>query len=453
MKKLTPFLLCVTLSAGLEAAQLPIVLGSAGNFSVLGASTVTNTGPTTVVGELGVSPGTAITGFPPGQVTSGSIHSADGPAGLAQGDLTTAYNDAAGRVIPAIVAGDLGGLTLPPGLYKSTSTLGITGVLRLDGQGNVNSVFIFQVGSALTTASGSQIVLQGGAQAANIFWQVGSSATLGTNSIFNGSILAQASISLATGAALNGRALARTAAVTLDSNTIVNPGPPTTALPPPALTVTCPSSVAQVGVAYNSILVATGGTPPYAFSTTTALPAGLILNPATGAIFGTPIAAGTTNFAANSADSASGAATRLCSIVTAAAILPVPTLNVTCPVGPAQVGVAYNSLLVATGGSPPYSFSTTGLLPAGLVLNATTGAVTGTPTTASTTSFSANASDAGSRSTTQSCSLTISPVVPPPPQPPSPTPAPSSLILVLIALSCAAIYQYRDRLLTLFRNS
>ncbi len=451
MKKLTPFLLCVTLSAGLEAAQLPVVLGSAGTFSVLGASTVTNTGPSAVVGELGVSPGTAITGFPPGQVTSGSIHSADGPAGLAQGDLTTAYNDAAGRGIPAIVAGDLGGLTLTPGLYKSTSTLGITGVLRLDGQGNVNSVFIFQVGSGLTTASGSQIILQGGAQAANIFWQVGSSATLGTNSIFNGTIMAQASISLATGAALNGRALARTAAVTLDSNTIVNPGPPTTVSPPPALTVTCPSSVAQVGVAYNSLLVATGGTPPYGFSTT-ALPAGLILNPSTGAIFGTPIAAGATNFAANSADSASGAATRPCSIVTAAAILPVPTLNVTCPVGPAQVGVAYNSLLVATGGTPPYSFSTTGLLPVGLVLNATTGAVTGIPTAASTAAFSANASDAASRSATQSCSLTISPVVPPP-QPPPATPAPSSLILVLIALSCAGIYQYRDRLLTLIRNS
>ncbi len=357
MKKLTPFLLCVVLSAGLEAAQLPVVLGSAGNFSVLGASTVTNTGPSAVVGELGVSPGTAISGFPPGQVTGGSIHSADGPAGLAQGDLTTAYNDAAGRVIPAIVAGDLGGLTLPPGLYKSTSTLGITGVLRLDGLGDVNSVFIFQVGSGLTTASGSQIILQGGAQAANIFWQVGSSATLGTNSIFNGTILAQASISLSTGAALDGRALARTAAVTLDSNTIVNPGAPTSGLPPSGLTVTCPSSVAQVGVAYNSLLVATGGTPPYAFSTT-------------------------------------------------------------------------------------------GLLPAGLVLNATSGAVTGTPTTASTTAFSANASDAGSRSATQGCSLTISPM-----GPPTATPAPSSLILVLIALSCAGIYQYRHRLLTLFRNS
>jgi hypothetical protein len=149
------------------------------------------------------------------------------PKSLAQGDLTVAFNDAAGRTTPVIVAGDLGGQTLTPGLYKSTSTLGITGVLTLDGQGNVNSVFIFQIASGLTTASGSQVVLQGGAQAANIFWQVGSSATLGTNSIFNGTILAQASVTLATGATLNGRALARTGAVTLDSSTAVNPGPST----------------------------------------------------------------------------------------------------------------------------------------------------------------------------------------------------------------------------------
>jgi hypothetical protein len=141
------------------------------------------------------------------------------------------------------VAGDLGGQTLTPGLYKSTSSLGITGVLRLDGQGDANSVFIFQVGSALTTLSGSQVILQGSAQAANIFWQVGSSATLGTNSVFNGTILAQTAITLTTGATLNGRALARTAAVTLDSNTIINPGPPTGGPPPP---VPAPSSLILV---------------------------------------------------------------------------------------------------------------------------------------------------------------------------------------------------------------
>jgi hypothetical protein len=147
--------------------------------------------------------------------------------------LTAAYNDAATRTTSVIIAGDLGGLTLTPGLYQSTSTLSITGVLRLDGQGNTNSVFIFQIASALTSFSGSQIILQGGAQEANIFWQVGTSATLGTTSIFNGSILAQASISLGTGAAPNGRALSETGAVTLQSNTIINPGPPSGFVPPP----------------------------------------------------------------------------------------------------------------------------------------------------------------------------------------------------------------------------
>lgn len=148
----------------MQAAQLPIVLGSGGTYSVLAASTVTSTGPSAVIGNLGVSPGTAVTGFPPGQVSGGAIHSADASVGTAQGDLTAAYNDAAGRTVPVVVAGDLGGLTLTPGLYKSTSTLGITGNVRLDGLGDVNSVFIFQVRSGLITASSSQVILQGRAR-------------------------------------------------------------------------------------------------------------------------------------------------------------------------------------------------------------------------------------------------------------------------------------------------
>src|ERR1017187_6087002 len=261
MKKLRILLPCLTLGVCLQAAQLPVNLGSASTFTVLGASTVTSTGPTVINGNVGVSPGTAVTGFPPSTVVGGVLHVADGPAATAQSDLTAAYIDAAGRTVPAVVAGDLGGQTLTPGLYKSTSSLGITGVLTLNGQGNSNSVFIFQVGSALTTATSSQVVLIGGAQAANIFWQVGSSATLGTYSIFNGTIMAQASVSIATGAALNGRALARTGAVTLDSNSAVNPGPPVTGgPPPPTLTVSCPQGAALVGAAYNSLLAATGGT-------------------------------------------------------------------------------------------------------------------------------------------------------------------------------------------------
>lgn len=221
-----------------------VALGASCTFGVLAGATVTNTGNTIVRGDMGLSPGSSVTGFQdppantyvgtgthtagPGLVT-GVIHLTDPLAATAQTDLTTAYNDLAGRTAPApaTVAGDLGGLTLAPGIYKSTSTLGITGTLTLDGQGNANAVWIFQVTSSLTTLGSSSIVLAGGASAHNIFWQVGSSATLGTNSTFNGSILSLASISLATGATLNGRALAQTAgSVTMDTNMVNVPACP-----------------------------------------------------------------------------------------------------------------------------------------------------------------------------------------------------------------------------------
>jgi len=230
-------------------------LGAACTFGILAASTVTNTGGTHVTGpapsgDLGLSPGSSATGFqdPPANtyapagtgthtagpgLVSGIIHLTDAPpspnnAADAQAALTVAYNDLAGRTTPAptIVAGDLGGLTLAPGLYKSTSTLGITGTLTLDGQGNANAVWIFQIASSLTTLGSSSIVLAGGASAHNIFWQVGSSATLGTNSTFNGSILALTSVTLTTGATLNGRALARNGAVALDTNMVTVPACP-----------------------------------------------------------------------------------------------------------------------------------------------------------------------------------------------------------------------------------
>jgi len=158
---------------------------------------------------------------------TGMIHAGDPTAAQAQGDLTSAYNDAAGRIVGAIaVAGNLGGLTLTPGLYKSTSSLEISsGDLTLDAQGDVTAVFIFQMGSTFVTTVGRQVILSGGAKAANIFWQVGSSATLGTGSVFKGNILALASITVTTGAAVEGRLLARTGAVTLDTNIIGLPIP------------------------------------------------------------------------------------------------------------------------------------------------------------------------------------------------------------------------------------
>jgi Ice-binding-like len=218
-----------------RAATAPVNLGTAGNFAVLGGQTVTNTGPSVITGDLGVSPGSAVTGFPPGTVF-GTIHAADAAAAQAQVDLTAAYNDAAGRTPATALPGDIGGLTLTPGVYNASSSLGITGTVTLDGQGDPNAVFIIQVGSALTTASGSVVNLINGAQACNVFWQVGSSATLGTGSTFSGNILALTSITATTGANVNGRLLARNGAVTLDTNVVSRADCAPT--PTPTVTVT-----------------------------------------------------------------------------------------------------------------------------------------------------------------------------------------------------------------------
>ena len=213
-------------TAAASGNQPTPVLGAAGAFVVLAGSTVTSTGASILTGDLGVSPGTAVTGFPPAVLT-GTIHAGDAASAAAMAALTVAYNDAAGRTLaPVSVAGNLGGLTLPPGLYKSTSSLAISsGDLTLDAQGDANAVFIFQMASTLTTSSGRAVILSGGAKAANVFWQVGSSATLGTTSVFKGTIMANQSIALNTGALLTGRALARIGAVTLAGNAVVIPSP------------------------------------------------------------------------------------------------------------------------------------------------------------------------------------------------------------------------------------
>lgn len=201
-------------------AQAPS-LGTAGSFAVLAGSTVTNTGPTVIDGDVGVSPGSAVTGFPPG-IVNGVIHAADAVASQAQLDNLTAYNTLAGRPIASNLTGqDLGGKTLIAGVYGFNTSAQLTGQLILDGQGNPNSVFIINIGSTLTTASGSSILLINGAQGGNVFFRVGSSATLGTATSFTGDILALTSITLNTGATLIcGAAFAQNGAVTLDTNTI-----------------------------------------------------------------------------------------------------------------------------------------------------------------------------------------------------------------------------------------
>ncbi|MFG1801758.1 ice-binding family protein [Micromonospora carbonacea] len=217
---------------GASAAEAPVNLGTAANFSVLAGSTVTNTGPSFLAQSLGVHPGNTAPGFPPG-VVAGEIHLGDAVALQAKNDLTTAYNDAAGRTPFTILPAELGGTTLTPGVYRIGAAQ-LTGTLTLNTQGDPAAVFIFQIESTLITASGSSVVFINGASPCNVYWQVGSSATLGTGTQFVGNILAQASITMNTGATLQGRALAQTGAVTLDTNTITQPvclgptGTPTT---------------------------------------------------------------------------------------------------------------------------------------------------------------------------------------------------------------------------------
>jgi hypothetical protein len=265
-------------------AQTAPSLGQAASFGVVAASAVTSTGPTVVSGDLGISPSNAssVTGFTfstppgPGQVI-GTPHFADAVALAAQNAVTAAYNNLAGQMCDTTISADLGGSTLPPGVYCSASTMGLTGTLTLDAQGDPNAVFIFQVGSSLTTASAASVSVINGGSNCNVFWQIGASATLGTGTTFAGNILALASITLTTGASVDGRAFARTGAVTLDSSFVSACG--LTGTTPTLAKAFSPANILAGGV---STLTITLGNPVASVATLTAplidtLPSGVVI--------------------------------------------------------------------------------------------------------------------------------------------------------------------------------
>ena len=331
-----------------SAATSPVLLATSGNYSVLAGSTVTNTGATTLDGSLGVSPGTAVTGFPPGIVTAPAVIDAgNAAAAQAQSDLTVAYNDAAGRPLTSTTAADLVGLDLGPGVYAGPSkgALALGGTLTLDGGGDPSSVFIFQTDSSLTTATSSSVVLTNGAQECNVFWQVGSSATLGTNSDFAGNILAQTSVTVTTGVTVHGRALARTGAVTLDTDTFSAP--------------TCDQTVPTT-TAGGSTTTASGGS-----TTTTGGPTTTTGGPTTTTGGPTTTTGGPTTTTGGSTTTASGGSTTTTSGPTTTTGGPTTTAG-----GPTTTGASTTTTLAvgsnttiagaSTTTSPAFVASTTG---------------------------------------------------------------------------------------------
>ena len=368
------FLGCTLLLYCTSPVMAQTSLGTSQRFGVLGAAAVTNTGPTIINGDLGVSPGSSITGFPPG-IVNGTIHQSDAVAAQAQADATTAYNTLAGLACNTVLTGqDLGGLTLTPGVYCFSSSAQLTGTLMLNAQGNPNAVFVFQIASTLTTASNSSVQIINGGQPCNVFWQVGSSATLGTNTSFIGSILANASITLNTNTTLSGRALALTGAVTLDNNKI-----------------TATACAPTIGVSFNPVIINAGGVStktltlinpnatPAALTAplTDTLPAGLVIaatpNASTtcGGVLAAP--AGSLAFSLTGG-SIPGGAPGSCTItvnVTAAVggtyinTLPAgslqtsngsnsaaaaATLTVVPPIGPPTLSVSFNPVIISAGG-------------------------------------------------------------------------------------------------------
>ncbi|AOX66730.1 hypothetical protein BJK06_14270 [Curtobacterium sp. BH-2-1-1] len=336
----------------------PIGLGTAATYGVLGASTVTNTGPTTVQGDLGLSPGTSITGFggPGNGIVNGTVHQTDAAATQAQADTTTAYNVAASLTPTQTGVSELNGLSLSPGVYTGDALrLADTGTLTLAG--SADSVWVFQAASTLTIGSGTRILTTGGASSCNVFWQVGSSATIGSAAQFQGTVLADQSVTATTGATVVGRLLARTAAVTLDTNTITAPtGCPAPGTPSETVAPTITSgtpTAATAGTPYSFPVTATG-TPAPTYSDGGTLPPGLTINPTTGVISGTPTTPGTTTVTITADNGTAPADTETYVLtVRAPAVVPTPTPTPSAPTSSAPaVPVAAGSGSGGPGNSP-----------------------------------------------------------------------------------------------------
>jgi uncharacterized repeat protein (TIGR01451 family) len=265
-------------------AQVAPTLGTTQSVAVLGGSTVTNTGTTVVIGDVDVSAGTAVTGFPPGTVTGGTIHRADAVASQAQIDNTAAYLNLASQTATQDLTGkDLGGQTLTKGVYSFSTSAQLTGALTLDGGGNTAAIWVFKIGTALTTASGSSVVLINGANPCNVFWQVGSSATLGTTTNFVGNIFALASITLNTNAIVAGRVLAQTAAVTMDTNQVsitACGGTMGTSIPPTLSESFSPATINAGGTSTLTITLSNPNTTVAGLSApfTDTLPSGVVVS-------------------------------------------------------------------------------------------------------------------------------------------------------------------------------
>jgi hypothetical protein len=371
------------LSSSAQAATVldgPIDLGTAESYAVLAGSTITNTGPTVVSGNVGLSAGTEITGFegaPGGLVTPGTGTATTEPVvDQAKIDLTKAFNVAKSLTPQASGLSQLSGKRLSPGVY-SGGALDLASGGRLILEGGAESVWVFQAASTLVTGTGSTIQILGGASICNVFWQVGSSATLGSGSTFVGTIMAQESVSVGNAATIQGRLLASTSAVTLINDTITRPvgctaGTGTEETPSPEITSEAPEDDATVGTPYNDTVVATGSPTPTITVTEGELPAGLTITDE-GVISGTPTTPGTTTFTVTASNGDTGDVTATYSIVVReeAVVVPVPpVITPTTPATPGQITLPPASPSSPTGSARGGSLAATGFETGGLVAGA-----------------------------------------------------------------------------------